>query len=128
MNSTIARLNPISGTLVNQLLAQSIQSVVGLSLSPLNLADSIHLHDYRPLIFPQRQANSSSSNTLQLKDNQVIPTGYALNELAVPAQYSIESGYDVVVATPSGKNPEIDPHSKKLLGLAMTQLPDTAVA
>lgn len=54
---------------------------------------------------------ASSSNTLQLKDNRVVPTGYSLNELAVPAQYLLEVGYEVVVATPTGKKPAVDAHS-----------------
>lgn len=56
----------------------------------------------------------SNTNTLQLKDNRVVSTGYYLNELAVPAQYLLEAGYEVVVATPSGKKPVIEAHSNNV--------------
>ncbi|MBE9166702.1 type 1 glutamine amidotransferase domain-containing protein [Pleurocapsales cyanobacterium LEGE 06147] len=56
----------------------------------------------------------SNTNTLQLKDNRVVSTGYYLNELTVPAQYLLEAGYEVVVATPSGKKPVIDAHSNNM--------------
>jgi putative intracellular protease/amidase len=54
---------------------------------------------------------ASSTNRLQLKGDKVVPTGYFLDELAVPAQYLIEHGYDVVVATPDGNTPAMDAHS-----------------
>ncbi|MDE1996273.1 MAG: type 1 glutamine amidotransferase domain-containing protein [Rhizobiaceae bacterium] len=36
------------------------------------------------------------------------PTGQYLNELVVPAMAFIDAGYEVVLATPSGKQPHID--------------------
>jgi putative intracellular protease/amidase len=57
---------------------------------------------------------ASTSNTLQLKDNRVVSTGYHLNELAVPAQYLLEAGYEVVIATPSGKKPTIAAYSNNV--------------
>lgn len=54
----------------------------------------------------------SSADTLELKEKK-IPTGYYLDELAVPAQYFIESGYSVVIATPNGQKPVLDDNSNK---------------
>jgi putative intracellular protease/amidase len=54
---------------------------------------------------------ASSTNRLELKGGKVVPTGYFLDELAVPAQYLIAHGYDVVVATPDGNTPAMDAHS-----------------
>ncbi|MBU3077884.1 type 1 glutamine amidotransferase domain-containing protein [Sphingomonas quercus] len=51
---------------------------------------------------------ASSVNAMTLKDGRKIPTGYFLNELAVPAQAFIRAGYDVVVATPDGNAPAVD--------------------
>lgn len=54
---------------------------------------------------------ASSTNSLQLKGGKVVPTGYFLDELAVPAQHLIAEGYEVVVATPDGNTPSMDAHS-----------------
>jgi putative intracellular protease/amidase len=54
---------------------------------------------------------ASSSNTLQLKEGKSVPTGYFLDELAVPAQAFVAEGYDIVVATPEGNVPAMDAHS-----------------
>ena len=43
---------------------------------------------------------ASSTNTLQLKENKVVPTGYFLDELAVPAQHLIANGYEPVGGPP----------------------------
>ncbi|MBU3077404.1 type 1 glutamine amidotransferase domain-containing protein [Sphingomonas quercus] len=51
---------------------------------------------------------ASSVNAMALKDGRKIPTGYFLNELAVPAQAFIQAGYEVVVATPDGNAPAVD--------------------
>jgi putative intracellular protease/amidase len=51
---------------------------------------------------------ASSVNSMTLKDGRKIPTGYFLNELAVPAQAFIKAGYEVVVATPDGNTPAVD--------------------
>ncbi|MDD4974562.1 MAG: type 1 glutamine amidotransferase domain-containing protein [Bacteriovorax sp.] len=57
---------------------------------------------------------ASSTDTLELKGNKKIPTGYYLDELAVPAQYFINAGYAVVVATPNGKKPVLDEKSNNI--------------
>ena len=54
---------------------------------------------------------ASSTDSLELKDHRVVPTGYFLDELAVPAQALIAAGYEVIVATPGGKTPVMDQHS-----------------
>ena len=41
------------------------------------------------------------------------PTGQYLNETVVPAMAFVEDGYEVVLATPSGEKPFIDPASDK---------------
>lgn len=51
---------------------------------------------------------ASSTNTLTLKDGKVDPTGYFLDELAVPAMRLIKEGYEVVLATPKGDIPVMD--------------------
>lgn len=51
---------------------------------------------------------ASSVNAITLKDGRKSPTGYFLNELAVPAQAFIKAGYEVVVATPDGNAPAVD--------------------
>ncbi len=57
---------------------------------------------------------ASSTDTLELKGNKKIPTGYYLGELAVPAQYFIEAGYAIDIATPTGNKPIMDENSKNL--------------
>lgn len=37
-----------------------------------------------------------------------MPTGFYLNELAVPAQYLSDHGYEIVLATPKGNKPVMD--------------------
>jgi putative intracellular protease/amidase len=54
---------------------------------------------------------ASSTNVLELKHDKAVPTGYFLDELAVPAQHLIAEGYDVDVATPDGNTPAMDAHS-----------------
>ncbi|MDO9181309.1 MAG: type 1 glutamine amidotransferase domain-containing protein [Bacteriovorax sp.] len=56
----------------------------------------------------------SSADTLELKNNKNVPTGYYLDELAVPALHFIHSGYEVVIATPNGKKPVMDDKSNSL--------------
>lgn len=53
-----------------------------------------------------------------MKGGKVVPTGYYLDELAVPAQALVAAGFDVVVATPTGSKPVMDAHSNtvKLFG------------
>ena len=51
---------------------------------------------------------ASSTDTLVLKDGKKDPTGYFLDELAVPTMRLINAGYDVVLAPPKGNIPVMD--------------------
>lgn len=51
---------------------------------------------------------ASSQDRLELADHTQMPTGYFLNELAVPAQYLTQKGWQIVLATPEGKAPVMD--------------------
>jgi putative intracellular protease/amidase len=55
----------------------------------------------------------SSSDTFELKSGRKEPTGYYLNELAVPAQAMVDAGYEVVLATPNGTQPVVEQFSVK---------------
>jgi putative intracellular protease/amidase len=55
----------------------------------------------------------SSSDTLELKSGRTEATGYYLNELAVPAQAIVAAGYEIVLVTPKGTTPVVDPFSVK---------------
>lgn len=57
---------------------------------------------------------ASSANSLEMKDGKKISTGYYLNELTVPAQYFIECGFSVVIATPKGEKPVLDDRSNDI--------------
>lgn len=57
---------------------------------------------------------ASSTDMLELKENKKIPTGYYLDELAVPAQYFMDAGYAVVIATPNGNKPVMDEKSNNV--------------
>lgn len=51
---------------------------------------------------------ASSTDTIVLKDGRKDPTGYFLDELAVPTMRLIQAGYEVVLATPKGNIPVMD--------------------
>lgn len=57
---------------------------------------------------------TSSNNQLTLKDGRNHPTGYFLDEFAVPALAFKEAGYEVIVATPRGNVPTMDPVSNNV--------------
>ena len=61
---------------------------------------------------------ASSENRMALKDGSLMDVGFFLNELAVPTQYLADHGYDIVLATPSGKLATMDASSndKKFFG------------
>jgi putative intracellular protease/amidase len=56
----------------------------------------------------------SSSDTFELKSGRKDPTGYYLNELAVPAQALVDAGYELVLATPKGTQPVVEQFSVKV--------------
>lgn len=61
---------------------------------------------------------ASSTDKLTLKGGKVIPTGYYLDEVAIPAQAILAAGYELVVANPLGNRPVMDEASNtaKLFG------------
>jgi putative intracellular protease/amidase len=56
----------------------------------------------------------SDQSQLDLKDGQVMQTGFFLNELMEPVQAFTEAGDTVVFATPSGKAPTADERSNNV--------------
>ena len=55
---------------------------------------------------------SSAAGELQLKSGKMVAIGVYLNEIAVPTMALLKAGYDIVLATPTGTRPIMDPHSK----------------
>jgi putative intracellular protease/amidase len=53
----------------------------------------------------------SSDNVLPLKGGKSHPTGYFLNEVMVPVRAILDAGFDVVITTPKGNAPVMDPRS-----------------
>lgn len=53
----------------------------------------------------------SNATRIEIQGGGTGPTGQYLNETVVPAMALIDAGYDVVLATPNGKQPYIDPAS-----------------
>ncbi|HMF78809.1 MAG TPA: type 1 glutamine amidotransferase domain-containing protein [Bryobacteraceae bacterium] len=54
---------------------------------------------------------ASSADSLTLKDGRKEHAGYYLNELDVPVQAALDAGYQMVLATPNGNKPVMDPQS-----------------
>ena len=54
----------------------------------------------------------SNASEIEVKGGKTVPTGYYLNELAVPTMAVLDAGYDVVLATPSGAKPVLDEVSR----------------
>jgi putative intracellular protease/amidase len=54
---------------------------------------------------------TSSADTFPLKDGRHADIGYFLNELVIPVQAALEAGYEMVLASPSGAKPAMDPQS-----------------
>jgi putative intracellular protease/amidase len=53
----------------------------------------------------------SAAQTQTLADGTVRETGYFLNEFYIPYRELINEGYEVVIATPGGRLPALDPES-----------------
>ncbi|MGY4527242.1 type 1 glutamine amidotransferase domain-containing protein [Pseudomonas sp. UBA4617] len=53
----------------------------------------------------------SSEHQLPLQDGKRYPTGYYLNEFGVPADQLLKAGYKLVLVTPKGNAPSVDPRS-----------------
>jgi putative intracellular protease/amidase len=54
---------------------------------------------------------TSSADTLTLLGGKEEPIGYYLNELAIPVRAALDAGYEMVLATPKGNQPVMDPAS-----------------
>jgi putative intracellular protease/amidase len=54
---------------------------------------------------------ASSVDSITLKDGRKEHAGYYLNELVIPMQAALDAGYQMVLATPNGKKPVMDPQS-----------------
>jgi putative intracellular protease/amidase len=54
----------------------------------------------------------SNASQIEVAGGLQKPTGYYLNELAVPTMAVLDAGYEVVLATPSGAKPVLDETSR----------------
>lgn len=57
----------------------------------------------------------SNASQIEVQGGKLCPTGYYLNELAVPTMAVLDAGYEVVLATPSGAKPVLDEVSRVAL-------------
>jgi putative intracellular protease/amidase len=57
----------------------------------------------------------SSANALDLKNGDVYPTGYYLNEFVVPYRKLVEAGFEPVIANPRGERPAMDKNSNNAM-------------
>jgi putative intracellular protease/amidase len=57
----------------------------------------------------------SSAKHLDLRDGKKYPTGFYLNEFAIPLRKLIEAGYTPVVANPNGDRPLMDANSNNAM-------------
>lgn len=55
----------------------------------------------------------SNATRIEVQGGRFAATGQYLNETVVPAMALVEAGYEVVLATPNGEKPTIDPVSDK---------------
>jgi putative intracellular protease/amidase len=53
----------------------------------------------------------SNATRIEIQGGGTGPTGQYLNETVVPAMALIDAGYEIVLATPNGSKPHIDPPS-----------------
>jgi putative intracellular protease/amidase len=54
---------------------------------------------------------ASNADSITLKDGRKEHAGYYLNELVIPVQAALDAGYEMVLATPNGTKPIMDPQS-----------------
>jgi putative intracellular protease/amidase len=62
---------------------------------------------------PTILAIASNADSITLKDARKEHAGYYLNELVIPVQAALDAGYQVVLATPNGTKPIMDPQSAR---------------
>jgi putative intracellular protease/amidase len=53
----------------------------------------------------------SSADSITLKNGDKEHAGYYLNEMVIPTQTVLKAGYEMVLGTPNGKKPVMDPQS-----------------
>jgi putative intracellular protease/amidase len=53
----------------------------------------------------------SNADSITLKDGEKEHAGYYLNEMVIPPRTVLDAGYEMVLATPNGKKPVMDPQS-----------------
>jgi putative intracellular protease/amidase len=53
----------------------------------------------------------SNADSITLKDGKKEHAGYYLNEMVIPPQTALQAGYQMVLATPNGAKPVMDPQS-----------------
>jgi len=56
---------------------------------------------------------TSNADSIILKDGRKEHAGYYLNELVIPVQAALDAGYQIVLATPNGTKPVMDPQSAR---------------
>lgn len=57
----------------------------------------------------------SSAKQLDLRDGKKYPTGFYLNEFAIPYRKLVEAGYTPVIANPNGDRPVMDANSNNAM-------------
>jgi len=57
----------------------------------------------------------SSAKHLDLRDGKKYPTGFYLNEFAIPFRKLVEAGYTPVIANPNGDRPVMDTNSNNAM-------------
>jgi putative intracellular protease/amidase len=53
----------------------------------------------------------SNADSITLKNGDKEHAGYYLNEMVIPTRAVLDAGYEMVLATPNGKKPVMDPQS-----------------
>jgi putative intracellular protease/amidase len=54
---------------------------------------------------------ASNADSITLQDGKKEHAGYYINELFIPVQAALDAGYQMVLATPNGTKPVMDPQS-----------------
>jgi putative intracellular protease/amidase len=54
---------------------------------------------------------ASNADSITLKDGRKEHAGYYLNELVIPVLAALDAGYEMVLVTPNGNKPVMDPQS-----------------
>ncbi len=106
-NLRYASIYPYKITILNK---ATIMKKILLTITTLILCFSINSHAAetkgKVLVI------MSSADQLRLKDKKTAETGFYLNEFAIPVKEIMDAGYEIIVATPSGKKPVMDKDSK----------------